>query len=510
LKEKILSEDKLIKIEFLFFCLLLVGGLVNIWSLDIYATLDGPAHLYNASLLNIYNQSYFLKAYYDINFFYLPNYLPQLLQKELLLLFNPFVAEKIFLSFIVILLPISFRYAVSFYSNKGKNFSFLIFSLVFSNLFNSGFYNFYFAFIFLNLQLVLLHFLLVRKNTLILFLFLCNTFLLYYSHPFVFIISVVTVILIAFMHYKFDFKTMIKTKLVLLFLYLPSFVLFYLFYFKINIPAQEESSDLDLTIFEKFSGIFNFYPGITFVYSEESIYAALTSVLFIILMTFVLIMRFSLNTGKNGVIKIDVFLLIAIVTIPFLFLTHNGILGGLFSLRLTFLYFYFLIFWICCNEIGSKFILLLSMIVIGFAYTNLSLIHHKYFKQIEYSCQEVYETGKHIQRKSVVMIKKFSNNYLFRHLSNYSGINNEIVLSENYEAILHWFPLKWKDKINHLSYINDSADKQTYLPDYVLIYGEPVQINNPENEEFKRFLSKSTFKIYKSKQGFCELYKVRN
>ena len=185
--KSILSDGKLAKIELVFFCLLLVFNLVNIWSVDIYATLDGPAHLFNASLLNFYGKSELLKEYYVHNAFYLPNYLPHFILKNLLLFFEPFAAEKIFLSFIVIFIPISFRYAVSLISGSINNLSFLIFTLVFSSLFNVGFFNFSFAFIFFNCQLILLHFLLNSANKIwISILFVCNSVILFYSHPFVF------------------------------------------------------------------------------------------------------------------------------------------------------------------------------------------------------------------------------------------------------------------------------------------------------------------------------------
>ena len=148
------------------------------------------------------------------------------------------------------------------------------------------------------------------------------------------------------------------------------------------------------------------------------------------------------------------------------------------------------------------------MILIVFTYGNLSFIRHKFFKEISYYAKAVAKASDHILNKSIVYVVKYSDNYLYGHVSNYAGINKEVVITENYEAVLTWFPLTWKGKETRIKCKVDSNDKTIILPDYVLIYGDQEKINDAANKDLKLFLKEHAFKCYQSTYGFCKLYRV--
>src|SRR5688572_28525624 len=80
---------------FVFICL----SFYFIWSVPAFVTMDGPAHLYNASLLNQFESSTLLQDFYIRNSGFLPNSFTHYLLAWLLKFFPPLVCEKIFISF---------------------------------------------------------------------------------------------------------------------------------------------------------------------------------------------------------------------------------------------------------------------------------------------------------------------------------------------------------------------------------------------------------------------------
>ena len=143
-----LFNKKYLNPETLFFYGFLVISLINVWAVNVYSTIDGPAHLYNAGLLNLFDGNSFLNEYFQKNDLFLPNYFSHILLSNLFLFFDPFTSEKIFLSFLVLFMPLSFRLVIKLYT-KNTLYSFLIFPLVFSFLMHVGFFNFCAAFIFM-------------------------------------------------------------------------------------------------------------------------------------------------------------------------------------------------------------------------------------------------------------------------------------------------------------------------------------------------------------------------
>src|SRR5437763_14398982 len=85
------------------FILMLMMSVFSLWRLDVFPTEDGPAHLYNAGLLHFYHGSPFLHSYLKLNPFYLPNSLSHYILSCLLILSEPPVAEKIFLTIFILL-----------------------------------------------------------------------------------------------------------------------------------------------------------------------------------------------------------------------------------------------------------------------------------------------------------------------------------------------------------------------------------------------------------------------
>lgn len=99
--------------EPILFTILLLLALLPIWSVAFFVTGDGPCHLYNSKILldwyrgealDFYKPFYFLNPNLD------PNWLSNLIQVPLLILFPAPVAEKVFFSLYILLFAGGFRF----------------------------------------------------------------------------------------------------------------------------------------------------------------------------------------------------------------------------------------------------------------------------------------------------------------------------------------------------------------------------------------------------------------
>ena len=500
-----LFNKKYLNLENFFFNGLLVISLINVWAVNVYATIDGPAHLYNAGLLNLFDGNSFLNEYFQKNDLFLPNYFSHILLSKLFLFFDPFTSEKIFLSFIVLFMPLSFRYVIKLYT-KNTLYAFLIFPLVFSFLLHVGFFNFCAAFIFFNCQIALLYFFLKEnKKWHHLVLFVLNSIILFNAHAFIFVATLIVVFLITIIYFRAEFKVLFKKLMFLFLLFLPALILFSIFYFKYSIPNYDYAT----TDYEKFSKIIDFSPAIVFNKETDGINSGINLVILFFLANAVFLKRFVFNSEKKEINYTDVFLVLSIILVPIIVYTNSGWLSGMLSDRLVFMFFYFMVFWIAFNALEFKAIYFISAIVIFNSFYKLSFKRNKVLTQLSSHAEKIIATSDYIKEKSTVFSVNYSDSWLEPHFSNYLGVNKNVVNLDNYEAVLGWFPLKWKDEKHiSVSWEANSSNKQNSLPDYIFMYGNLSKINNVENLKFKQFIDSNTVKRYESQDKYCCLYEV--
>ena len=129
------------------FSICLLISITPIFMMDYLITLDGPTHLHNANLFNhLLGGSEFTESYFEVNSKITPNYISLLLLSLLLTIFNSVVALKIFHLIFILLFAFSFLWWNRSIDKKGQSkLGFIVFPLIFSYLFHSGFYNFILA-----------------------------------------------------------------------------------------------------------------------------------------------------------------------------------------------------------------------------------------------------------------------------------------------------------------------------------------------------------------------------
>lgn len=128
----------------LLLCVLLLIHLLPVWSVDHFPSQDGPAHLYNAKLLFELADpaNYQVRQFHALNPSLQPNLLAQLLLGALQQVVPPRLAEKLLLSLLVALLPLSLLYLVNAVARGREVLALIGFSFAYHQLLHLGFHGF--------------------------------------------------------------------------------------------------------------------------------------------------------------------------------------------------------------------------------------------------------------------------------------------------------------------------------------------------------------------------------
>jgi len=125
--------------------LLIILHILPIWIFTYFPSQDGPAHIYNAYVLKAFNdteESALMREYYKLNLTLFPNWFSHAFMMVLMYIVPPLVAEKLLLSTIIALFPLSLFYFLDAV-HKGKNlYGFLGFLFSYNYLLHMGFYSF--------------------------------------------------------------------------------------------------------------------------------------------------------------------------------------------------------------------------------------------------------------------------------------------------------------------------------------------------------------------------------
>jgi len=493
-------------LEPLFFCLFLVAGLINVWSSEFFLSLDGPAHLHNARLLSQIDSSPFLQNFYVRSSFYLPNYFTNVVLSGLMKVFNAITSEKILISFIITFIPLSFRAMVNTIQPEKTAYTALIFLLPFSKLLHVGFYNFMAAFVFFNIAVILFYRLLRSGPSTGLFvLTTANGLLLYYSHALVFALAGVTILfLLVFENVKTP-KLIFGFMLSLFLMYIIPIVMYVFFVSTFSIPDY----NYDIPSHEKVEGLIMFQDGVTFQKHKELENTALVPLLLIFFAGIIVSARERQKTWSEFFKVSDLFILFSLGMIYLIFHSKDGQFGGMFVHRISYMAYYFAIVWVLCNLNISWFNYLLSLGFVLVIYISLSIERHKYSAQFDKYIRGVISTEHYIQDNSLVNSIILTDVWHLNHLSGYLGLNKNLVLNDNYEAILDWFPLRFKkDVIYPYQLPLDVRTETKHHPDYVYVFGDVRLLDQERYRLSADFLKQKTRCIYNSVDEHSHLYKV--
>ncbi len=428
-----------------------------------FPSMDGAAHLYNSRLILelLFGGTETIRSFYEFTPVPVPNWLGHFILSSGLLVLPAFMAEKVLLVLYAVGLPYAFRHLVRTVGPNNIEYSYFILPFCYSYLFTLGFYNFSLAIMIM--FLVLAKWLRLEKvphrsfgqvsglATLLL--------LLYFAHIFVFGL---TLFLLAFLSFMSSFRcirwsaawlnemyrSMLPKALSLAgaaFIPLLLSVVYYL-----NMPKALEYTFVSRS--ELVEWVFNLRPLISYNIELEGVY---TRQIFSVLVIFSIATFLSgawrtfrhhkerTSTYRQELLSISTWWAICLIFL-FLYLLMpdgNGV-AGYMSIRLGLLLLMFVLVALSLHRV-PKWSIWSAIVLMMIPYSSLWKYHIAVIKDQNRIAKNIELAGEYLSPGSVVYPVNRSNNWLAPHYSNYLGVNRPVVILENYEAGLGYFPLQW-------------------------------------------------------------------
>ena len=438
--------------------------LYTILSVDYLITLDGPAHLYNSQIYNdLLAKNSWTQSYFHINEQLTPNYGSLLLLSGLLAIFNFTVALKLFHILFVLL------FVGGFYiwnrSSTEKSWHLLILPFVFAELFWAGFYNFVLA-------TSILFFVLAfyertklvewKKYSILGTLFL----ILYFSHSIVFIFGGLAVFIFEVENFLTNKDLGLKLKLKpFIFLFLAALPCFLMaFYF-----MDSRKTVIEYLPFEQLLN--DFLEGKVFrARNDVSKFTRPIFPAIVLLLSVAILIQNRLKTTSN-------YLLFTAITCLLLYFILPDSVGyaSVFSARIIYFFWIFLVAWICRNPLTIPWQKLsISLLAISFLGAQLSS-HIPYWQTLDKNTKLILEASNFIEAKSVVYPVFASNHWDELHLSNILGLEKDLLILENTVARSDYFVVQYNEPyeefLKEKGTLNFKTKRSQITIDYVIKIG---------------------------------------
>lgn len=502
--------------------------LINIWFVlysKYYPSMDGAAHLHNAYLFRqLFNGSEFLENYFVINTIPIPNWTNHMVLASLLSIAPPNIAEKGTYVIYIILTSLSFRYLIKQLQPENIIASFLIFPFLFSFLLHLGFLNFCYSigFMFLGLGYYLKYqyqLRMINGATLAAILLLT-----YFSNVLGFVYLLFFIFLFCFVNNfrgtisldKNNLGILAKKYIVLLLIGIVPIVCLLIFYKSIVFFP----STFEYKRYELIDWIFDLRPLVVYISSEDKEY---TQVLFFLLMAAFFISAFNFFSKEQKFKwSISIILLGTLFfTMVLLFKIPDGSSAGMMSDRLCLMMFIVFLIALVSFPIPKS---ILYVLVAGTIFINFSMFHYNHkriIKNYSVHADKIYNISSHINSKSIVLPISIETDWLEGHFSNYLGVDKELVILENYQANVGWFPLKWnkeklpkfvignKQNIGNIYWMTNPDSKIEKKIDYVFLYGNTSKLDQPEYAELKADLLDNYILDESITDSYTKLFKLK-
>lgn len=441
----------ILRYEPILFLLLLIISVIPIFQQTYILTLDGPAHCYNAQIVNslLFEKDSFYANFIQFNPEIVPNWSGHAILALLNSFFSMTVSEKILQTSLVFFLPIVFRRLVKTIAPQNVFMSYLVFPFSFSFVFFLGFYNFSIALIFL---FVFLNYLVKNfneigkfKTTFILFSLALVT---YFSHALVFIF-VVTLYAIYVLfklseklkQQRIGFREIIKLtgKKFLWFVLIMGIPLFLFISFQLKRIGNPNNQYLSVQ--ELLTWIVEFRHLIAYNYTLEKTYTSILAMIIGSLTCLFLVVYFYRIIKTKSRLKIDYWFLIFLIFFALLFIfPDSNSTGGVISIRMVMVVLLFLI--LALSRIRIAPIIIFPIVVFYFIVSfQLNNGRKTVWKDLNHLVFSMNNVATKIKENSSVAYFNFSGNWLLKHYSNYIGYDKNLLILENYEIDQSCFPL---------------------------------------------------------------------
>jgi len=481
---------------------LLIAHLGLAWLLPHFPTQDGPSHIYNLVILkDLINGGMEWGDFFNYQLSAVPNLAFTIISYPLLQFFSPLIAEKIFISIYIILLGSSVPFFLHTFNKASLPLIFFVFPIVFNFNLLMGFYSYV-----ITVPLFLIAFSIIWKirNRSIVCKFIFYNLaglIIFYFHIIPFIFLLLGLICIAIVQSK-GFKRIIFDQIKLISIISPSLLVLFLYLAKSTksfIPDFSYLSSLSRYIYLR-NDLF-FFSTVTF-----SPWQMLPGFLFTgLFLSFLILSLYLLIRDPNkGWVKIrdisasdkvliclSCFLLLIYFVTPFRF---GG--GDFFNQRFPWVILLLLIPLLRINKkfLSERFVLVsIESVAIIFFLFNTGILWNQSVKV------EKFLSGLNadIPKGAYVMTYKkidpkagMPRVDVLMHGASYYGIFKGCVDIGNYETVLDYFPIKFKDNIPSFPSLDQITYKSETInwPDYPSIqYLLGWEIDKNDTEKLSKF-----------------------
>lgn len=525
------------------YMLVLLLNLIPLLVVQFFPTVDGPAHLYNANIINslLFENHSNINTFFSFNAEPVPNWTGHAILAFFSLFLPSFLAEKALLLIYMIGLPLAFRGLIRTVAPERIWWSYFIFPFTYSLVFFFGFYNFSFSLIFL---LLTLNFWIKQEHYSFSFKFLMSLFFLiaatYFSHIFVFGIllfllglHVAIQAVFSWLESKESLKSVFQNASKRAAILLISSVLPLVLFAQYFLSRPHLGQDVYLQTSELVDWLRNMRPIIALHFNHEEPYT--TTIAYVLLaLTCVAIFNSANNIFKQltssktdfknwflSNAKVPVFWLMAALLMLFFYFKFPDSDGyaGFITIRLGMLFFLFYVLWLASQKI-SVWIGFLSVLIVLFCNFKLNSFYLEETKRHNEVAQDIYRAASFIETNSIVLPIDYSADWFDIHFSNYMGIDKPMVILENYECNHGYFPLVWNETLMPSTLLGNLS--KTDLPcvhlkqnlknntdavsvDYVLILGDLGTSTETCHQKIEAVLNDQFTEIYGTSN--CKLFR---
>lgn len=479
-----------------------------------YPTLDGPAHLYNAQLLKQYAfGNEVVRAHLELTPHPVPNWLDHGLLAVLLCVLPAWLAEKALICLYIGTMALGFRALIRIAAPANTAMSLLVFPLVQNELFNFGFYNFSLG-LALMLCTLALHWEPQERwnwrwtsRLLLLVTLACVCNVLAFATA---MFAMGMRVLLLVWHGTRDglpplairerHRSWITGMII-------AFIPGCLFFLAFNSATRFLPAEFDRPIPELLQWLVDSKPIISFGYAAERPVAMVFSLVLAVLIILRFRSRGPSGTGAGAIITTCTALLIAYLTVP------DSYSAGMMCDRFGLLFLVLFAAWLGITSTPGKWPHGLAftgaLVSLGLAGKHWGLAQ----RDLDGQAQAVHGASAVIAPNSTVYPVILSDNWLHKHISNYLGADKPMIILENYEARLGWFPLRWREgrpaqrcMAGPVPYGVRCDTSMVATPDNVVLIGDTSWMSRPDWSALRSEL-RAGYDALPMDQGFVAVYR---
>ena len=439
---------------------LLVLHVLPLWIFTYFPSQDGPAHIYNAYVLKVFHEAdegSLMRQYYQLNLTLFPNWFSHAFMMLLMYIVPPLVAEKILLSLIIVLFPLSLFYFLDA-THKGKNlYGFLGFLFSYHYLLHMGFYSFSISVpvFFFALGYFVKHKEEMSLNNIAILNLLC--LLTYFCHILSYGLLIFSLILLSIISSYHKPRRVIA----LLLCMLP--LIFLMANYLLSNSTGQSGSHFGLSqIWERFSSkhLWSYLLSTKSLMYFTDYHLIITRLMLVMLGALFIATLYSRIRQRRIVSKENQFLLIFAIVTAIYFIMPSGMMsGGWINDRINLFIFPLLLPFL--QQDFHRYIkrgLVIVMVTFALAHLALSC---RYYYPWDKIMKEYTSATKMIEKNKAVLglfddrspgVKEappFTHDEFvepFTQITSYYCLGNGGVDLVNYEAKYNYFPVNWKDE----------------------------------------------------------------